>query len=59
MLHFAVSLGDAAEGVRRGRPGAALAALADRRNFTALGAILENGSRLSRLAGLGKLTAPG
>ena len=57
MLHFAVSLGDAAEGVRRGRPGAALAALTDRRNFTALGAILENGARLSRLAGWGKLPA--
>ncbi len=57
MLHFAVSLGDAAEGVRRGRPGAALAALTDRRNLTALGAILENGSRLSRLAGWGKVPA--
>ncbi|HEX4260814.1 MAG TPA: radical SAM protein [Acetobacteraceae bacterium] len=50
MLHFAVSLGDAAEGVRHGRPGAILSALADRRNFAALGAILENGSRLTRLA---------
>jgi MoaA/NifB/PqqE/SkfB family radical SAM enzyme len=54
MLHFAVSLGDAARELRRARPRAALAALADRRNVTALRAILENGPRLGRLAGIGK-----
>jgi hypothetical protein len=36
-----------------GRPAAAAAALADRRNAASLGAVIGHGSRLARLAGVG------
>lgn len=53
MLHFAVALGDAFARLSEGRPTAAAAALADRRNAASLGAVIGHGSRLARLAGLG------
>ncbi|WP_448190974.1 radical SAM protein [Azospirillum sp. sgz301742] len=53
MLHFAVALGDAFARLCEGRLGAAAAALADRRNAVSLGAVIDHGSRLSRLAGFG------
>src|SRR6185437_8765585 len=53
MLHFAVSLGDALDGLGEGRITAALKALADRRNLNSLGAVAGNFKVLDRLAGLG------
>ncbi|HLI84384.1 MAG TPA: hypothetical protein VKV17_10730 [Bryobacteraceae bacterium] len=54
MLHFAVSLGDALHELRNGRPIAAFKALADRRNLTSLGAVIENAGVLSHLAKVGR-----
>ena len=45
MLHLAVSLGDAFDELSEGRLLAAVAVLADRRNLTSLGAILNSGRR--------------
>lgn len=45
MLQPAVSLGDTRDELRAGRPLAAVAKLSDRRNFTALGALLDAGLR--------------
>lgn len=53
MLHFAVALGDAFARLSEGRPAAAVAALADRRNAASLGAVVAHGGRLGRLAGIG------
>jgi MoaA/NifB/PqqE/SkfB family radical SAM enzyme len=53
MLHFAVSLGDALDGLGEGRITAALKALADRRNLTSLAAVAANFKVLDKLAGLG------
>jgi hypothetical protein len=53
MLHFAVSIGDAADHLKQGRVLGALKALADKRNITSLGAIIENAPALSQLAKLG------
>lgn len=53
MLHFAVSLGDAADRLGEGRLIAAFKALADRRNLSSLAAVAGNFGVLDRLAGLG------
>jgi MoaA/NifB/PqqE/SkfB family radical SAM enzyme len=53
MLHFAVSLGDTLDHLRKGRLREATKTLVDRRNFVSLGAVLENAHVLSRLARLG------
>jgi MoaA/NifB/PqqE/SkfB family radical SAM enzyme len=53
MLHFAVSLGDAADHLSEGRVIAALRALANRSNLVSLGAIASNAQVLSRLAKVG------
>ena len=53
MLHFAVSLGDALDRFAEGSLLAGLKIIADRRNLESLGAVVENGSVLSRLAKLG------
>jgi MoaA/NifB/PqqE/SkfB family radical SAM enzyme len=53
MLHFAVSLGDTFEHLRKGRLVDATKTLVDRRNFVSLSAVLENAHVLSRLARLG------
>ena len=53
MLHFAVSLGDAFDGLGQGRIMAAIKALADGRNLTSLAAVAGNLKVLDRLAGLG------
>jgi MoaA/NifB/PqqE/SkfB family radical SAM enzyme len=50
MLHFAVSLGDAADQLAEGHVLTALKSLATRRNLESLGAVLGNGRVLSRLA---------
>lgn len=52
MLHFTVSLGDAIDRLGEGRVLGALKALGDTRNFTSLGAVIENAGILSRLAKL-------
>jgi MoaA/NifB/PqqE/SkfB family radical SAM enzyme len=52
MLHLAVAIGDAFARLSEGRLGAAAAALADRRIATALGAVIHQGNRLRRLAGV-------
>jgi MoaA/NifB/PqqE/SkfB family radical SAM enzyme len=51
MLQFAVALGDAFARISEGRVGAAVAALADKRNLASLGAVVGHGTRLARLAG--------
>jgi MoaA/NifB/PqqE/SkfB family radical SAM enzyme len=51
MLHFVVAVGDAFARLAEGRPAAAVAALADRRNAASLGAVLGHGSRLARFTG--------
>jgi hypothetical protein len=51
MLHFSVSIGDSFARLREGRPLAAMAALADRRNLGSLGAVIGHGARLANLAG--------
>lgn len=53
MLHFAVSIGDALDHLKQGRILAALKTLADRRNVSSLGAIVENAPVLAQLAKLG------
>ena len=49
MLHPAVAVGDAFDELRKGRLLSAASALADRRNLTALGALLDSGWRWRRL----------
>ena len=53
MLHFAVSLGDALDHLSEGRVLTAIQTLADRRNLTSLGAVVENSHVLPSLARLG------
>jgi MoaA/NifB/PqqE/SkfB family radical SAM enzyme len=53
MLHFAVSLGDTVDHLRKGRLLAAAKTLVDRRNFISLSAVVENAHVLRRLARLG------
>ena len=53
MLHFAVSLGDALDQLSEGRVLTAIRTLADRRNLTSLGAVVENAHVLPSLARLG------
>jgi MoaA/NifB/PqqE/SkfB family radical SAM enzyme len=53
MLTFAVALGEAFARGAEGRVGAAVKALADRRNAKSLGAVIGHGSRLARLMGAG------
>lgn len=53
MLHFAVSLGDTLDHLRKGRLRAATKTLLDRRNFVSLSAVLENAHVRTRLARLG------
>jgi hypothetical protein len=53
MLHFAVSLGDAMDDFAKGRFVEGIKTLATGSNLSSLGAVLENGPVLSRLARLG------
>jgi hypothetical protein len=53
MLHFAVSIADALDDLKKGNVFSALKALLDRRNITSLGAVLENAGVLMRLAKTG------
>lgn len=53
MLHFAVSLGDAFDFLKRGRVADALRTLVNGRNLESLGAVVGNAPVLSRLAKLG------
>lgn len=53
MLHFAVSIGDSIDSLREGRVGDAWKSLADSRNLSSIGAIVENAHVLSRLAKIG------
>jgi hypothetical protein len=53
MLHFAVSVGDSIERLKKGRVLGAVTALADARNFVSLGAVVENAHAFSRLARIG------
>lgn len=57
MLHFTVSIGDAIDYLRDRRPLMALKTLLDPRNISSLGAVVENGRVLSKLAKLGGPTA--
>jgi hypothetical protein len=50
MLHFAVSLGDAVDHLKKGQVLSALKMLADERNLSSLGAVAENAQVLSKLA---------
>jgi hypothetical protein len=54
MLHFAVSLGDAFDHLKKGQVLAAFKALADERNLSSLGAVAENARGLSKLARRGR-----
>jgi MoaA/NifB/PqqE/SkfB family radical SAM enzyme len=54
MLHFAVSLGDAADHLKKGRVLSALKTLADGRNLSSLGAIADNAGVISKLARRGR-----
>jgi len=53
MLHFAVSLGDAFDYLKKGRVAAAFRTLMNTRNLESLGAVVGNAPVLSRLAKLG------
>ena len=53
MLHFAVSLADTLNHLRKGRVRAATKTILDRRNFVSLASVLENAHVLARLARLG------
>ena len=53
MLHFTVSIGDALDQMSEGRLFAAIKTLADSRNLSSLGAVMDNAGILSRLAKLG------
>lgn len=53
MLHFAVSLGDAADQFARGQVFAALKTLATKANLSSLGAVADNARILSHLAKVG------
>jgi len=54
MLHFAVSISDALHDIKRGRILSALKTLADSRNLTSLGAVVENAGILKHLARTGR-----
>jgi len=54
MLHFAVSLGDAVDHLKKGRVLSALKVLADGRNLSSLGAIIDNAGVLLKLASRGR-----
>ena len=54
MLHFAVSLGDAFDHLKKGQVLSALKTLADERNLSSLGAVAENARILSKLAKRGR-----
>jgi hypothetical protein len=54
MLHFAVSLGDAVDHIKKGQVLSALKTLADERNLSSLGAVAENAQVLSKLAKRGR-----
>jgi MoaA/NifB/PqqE/SkfB family radical SAM enzyme len=53
MLHFAVSLGDALDDLKKGQVVAALKAIVNARNLESLGAVVGNAPIISRLARLG------
>jgi MoaA/NifB/PqqE/SkfB family radical SAM enzyme len=53
MLHFAVSVGDALQSLKKGRVIEALGSLMDSRNFISLSSVMENAKVLSRLAKVG------
>jgi MoaA/NifB/PqqE/SkfB family radical SAM enzyme len=50
MLHFAVSLGDAVDHLKKGQVLTALKTLVDERNLSSIGAVAENAGVLSKLA---------
>ena len=54
MLHFAVSLGDAVDRLKKGELLSALKTLVDERNLSSLGAIAENAGVLTKLAQRGR-----
>ncbi|MEI6159594.1 MAG: radical SAM protein [Roseococcus sp.] len=51
MLHFSVALGDSFARLREGKIGAALGALADKRNLGSLAAVINHGQRIRGLMG--------
>ena len=51
MLHFSVALGDSFARLREGKIGAALGALADKRNLGSLAAVINHGRRIRGLMG--------
>jgi MoaA/NifB/PqqE/SkfB family radical SAM enzyme len=53
MLHFAVSVGDTLQALRKGRVAQAFGSLMDSRNFISLRSVIENAQVLSRLAKVG------
>lgn len=53
MLHFSVALGDSFARLKEGRIGAALGALADKRNLGSIAAVIGHGKRLKGLVGTG------
>jgi MoaA/NifB/PqqE/SkfB family radical SAM enzyme len=53
MLHFTVSIGDACDHLAEGRLFDAIKTLADSRNLSSIGAVIDNAGVLSRLAKLG------
>jgi MoaA/NifB/PqqE/SkfB family radical SAM enzyme len=53
MLHFSVALGDSFARLREGKIGAALGALADRRNLGSMSAVIGHGKRIRGLMGAG------
>jgi MoaA/NifB/PqqE/SkfB family radical SAM enzyme len=54
MLHFAVSIGDAFDQIKKGNLLTVLKTLADGRNLASIGAVIENMAVLSRLARVGR-----
>lgn len=54
MLHFAVSLGDAVDDLKKGKVLSAVRTLLDERNLSSLGAVAENAGVLSKLAKRGR-----
>jgi len=53
MLHFSVALGDSFARLREGKIGAAIGALADKRNLGSIAAVIGHGKRLKGLVGAG------
>ncbi len=53
MLHFSVALGDSFARLREGKIGAAISALADKRNLGSIAAVIGHGKRLKGLVGAG------